>query len=212
MLDLISAGFDKLLIFTDNLSPLHIYLFLLLMAFLENVFPPVPGDTCTIAAGYLAATGKLELFATLAVISLGTISSVMLVYIIGWYNGRAFLSRHPSIWFRQRDLKRVDSLFASYGDAVMLLSRFIVGIRVAIAVAAGVGKYPPGRMLFYTVLSTLAFHGLLIGIAYLLYHSISGVVTGVSIYSKIILALAAILVILWVILIMRRFMYERKKV
>ena len=88
MFDFLSTEFYDLLDLVKQTEPIYIYLVLFGMAFLENIFPPLPGDTFTIIGGYLAASGKLDLVTTLAVVSIGTLMSVMIIYVFGYRHGR----------------------------------------------------------------------------------------------------------------------------
>ena len=211
MLDFLSAGFDKLLAMVDTIHPVYLYLMLFGIAFLENIFPPIPGDTFTLVGGYLAATGKLLLVPTFISITLGTISSVMLVYMLGYRGGHEYFYRKNFRFFNKDDLARVDDLFRRFGVLTLLFSRFIVGARVMVAVGAGISKYPPGRMFVLSYISGALFHGILIGLAYLLYAYIDNIVEGFNIYSKIVLVIFGALVILWLIIIVRRLKDGRKK-
>ena len=77
-----------------------------------------------------------------------------------------------------------------------LFSRFIIGGRVAIAIGAGISKYPPLRMTLFSLLSAIAFHGALIALAYLMFAYISRLAEGFGLYSKIILVILSILIII----------------
>ncbi|MEZ5359508.1 MAG: DedA family protein [Candidatus Zixiibacteriota bacterium] len=207
----LTSGFDSMLAHIDAINPIYIYLILFGMAFLENIFPPLPGDTFTIIGGYLAAVGKLALIPTFLFITLGTISSVMAVYALGYRGGREFFERKNYRFFNADDLKRVDTLFAKYGMLTLLASRFIVGARVMVAVGAGISKYPTGRMALYSYISGALFHGVLIALAYLFNMYVDRLVDGFNLYSKIILIAVTILVILWGIVFVRRMINGKKQ-
>ncbi|HBC45924.1 MAG TPA: DedA family protein, partial [candidate division Zixibacteria bacterium] len=46
-------SFDQILEFVRSQNEFIIYGILLISAFIENVFPPFPGDTVTLAGAYL---------------------------------------------------------------------------------------------------------------------------------------------------------------
>jgi membrane protein DedA with SNARE-associated domain len=211
MIDFLTSGFSELMRFVNQIPGGYIYLFLFGIAFMENIFPPIPGDTFTIIGGYLAATGKLALVPTATVILLGTVASVMVVYYIGYHGGHEYLARKNFRIFSADDLARVDRWFARHGTGTLLASRFIVGGRMAIALGAGISKYPPGPMLLYSTISSVLFHGLLIALAYGLNAYVDSIVDGFNWYNKIILAILAVVVILWLGFITRRIWHDRKK-
>ena len=43
----------------DQITPAMAYVILFLSAIIENVFPPIPGDTVTVIGAYLISTEKL---------------------------------------------------------------------------------------------------------------------------------------------------------
>ncbi|MCK5125398.1 MAG: DedA family protein [candidate division Zixibacteria bacterium] len=206
-----AANFNDLMAMLEAIKPLYIYLILFAIAFIENIFPPIPGDTFTIIGGYLAATGYLALAPTFLAITLGTISSVMVVYALGYRGGHEYFQKKNYKFFNADDLTRVDNLFNKYGAMTLLFSRFVVGARVMIAVAAGISKYPTGRMAVFSYISGVLFHGILIGFAFLLNKYIENITAWFALYSKIVLVIVGAVVILWVIIVIRRFRHGRTK-
>jgi membrane protein DedA with SNARE-associated domain len=211
MLDIISSGFNELLLFVNNMNPVYIYLILFSMAFLENIFPPLPGDTFTIIGGYLAAAGKLNLPLTLTTVTVGTMTSIMLVYAFGYRGGRAYFMRKNFRFFNAHDIESVQKWFDRFGAGTLLFSRFVVGGRTAIALGAGFSKYPTGRMAIFSLVSTVLFHGTLIALSYLMYAYITQLVDGFNLYSKIILVILTVLIIIWIIFLIRRYRHGKKK-
>lgn len=211
MFDFISSSFNDLLLYVEGVDTVYIYLILFGMAFFENIFPPIPGDTFTIIGGYLAAAGKLSLPITLTTLTAGTMASVMLVYVLGFNGGRDFFIRKKFKIFNASDMAQVDTWFTRFGVWTLLFSRFVVGGRVAIALGAGMSKYPPVRMTLFSLVSTIAFHGILIALSFMMYAYITSLVDGFNLYSKIILVILTALVIIWIIFIVRRYINGKKK-
>ena len=52
---------EQTIITLNHLPNETIYLFLFAIAFIEYVFPPIPGDTVMVFGAYLVGTGKLDL-------------------------------------------------------------------------------------------------------------------------------------------------------
>lgn len=211
MIEFFTSEFHEMINLIEGIDPLYIYLFLLAIAFTENILPPIPGDTFTIIGGYLVATGKLTLATTLLTIISGSVASIMLIYYFGYKGGREFFIRRDYRLFSAADVERVDGWFSKYGAGLLLASRFIVGARSAVAVAAGISKYPPFRMFLFSTISSIIFHGSLVALAFLMHAYIDQVSEGFDIYSKIILVLVSILIIIWIIHVLRRFRDGGKK-
>ena len=211
MLELISATFTDLLQLLERTDARLIYLVLFSMAFLENIFPPLPGDTFTIAGGYLAATGKLNVVVTLSTVTAGTLGSVMFVYFIGYLYGRDYFVRKQFLIFNRHDVERVERWFAKFGSWTLLFSRFIVGGRVAIALGAGISRYPTAKMAVFSLVSAVIFHGLLVVFSFAAHSYIHELVDGFNLYSKIILVILTAFVIFWFVVVIRRIRDGRKK-
>jgi len=59
-------------------NDIYLYIFLFLSAVVENLFPPIPGDTITAFGAFLVGTGRLDF---LLVYTSTTLGSVALIYI-----------------------------------------------------------------------------------------------------------------------------------
>ncbi len=134
-----------------------VYLVLFAACFIENLFPPFPGDSFIIAAGGLVALQRLDLTLTAATILAGGVSSVMLLYYFGAGYGRRYFQEKDYKYFSVKDIELMEVRLLKYGALVLVISRFLVGIRSAVAVAAGVGRYPALNMFFYSTISYFLF-------------------------------------------------------
>lgn len=50
---------EGLLDFSKGVDPLWMYMILFLGAYVENIIPPIPGDTIVVFGAYLAGVGTL---------------------------------------------------------------------------------------------------------------------------------------------------------
>jgi membrane protein DedA with SNARE-associated domain len=102
-------------------------------AFASWVGLPGPGEPLLIAAGILAAKGKLDLVETLLV----AFGSAVLGGIVGWLlglkAGRTLLERPgPLMRFRRRALRRGDEVFERYpAFAIVMTTSWMAGINQA---------------------------------------------------------------------------------
>lgn len=142
-------------------GPVWVYLAIFLACFIENITPPFPGDSFIVAAGGLVAVARLEPVFALAAVVFGGMSSVMLIYFAGRRYGRDFFIRKDYRYFSARDILAVEARFEKQGVMLLVASRFIVGFRVLLALAAGMGRYPIGKMIVFSTVSYLLFSGLL---------------------------------------------------
>lgn len=110
----------------------------------------LPGDTLLIAAGVLAAEGKLPLWGILPVAAIAAILGYQSGYKIGERAGPRFFKREDGL-LRKEYLDKAQSFFNKHGRKTVLFARFIVVVRTVIPLVAGMGKMDRRRFLFYNV-------------------------------------------------------------
>ena len=145
-----------------------VYVVLLLACFIENIFPPFPGDSFIVAAGVLVAMNRVDMLLSSALIVIGGLSSVIFMYFLGRRFGRDYFMRKNFRYFPATDIIRFERSLNRWGAVLMIFSRFIVGFRSAIAVGAGIGCYAPVRMVIYSFISYILFGGMLMALGYTL--------------------------------------------
>ncbi|MFQ5499267.1 MAG: DedA family protein [Candidatus Zixiibacteriota bacterium] len=146
-------------------GPIPVYVAIMLACFVENLFPPFPGDSFILAAGGLASVGRLHVAAALVFVVVGGMASVVVLYWLGKAKGREYFIERDFRFFSASDVQAVENKLNRYGPLVLISSRFVVGIRAGLAVAAGIGRYPAGKMVLYSTVSYILFGGLLMYLA-----------------------------------------------
>ena len=176
-----------------------VYLAIFLACFIENIFPPFPGDSFIVASGALVALGRLNLYESgIAVIS-GGVLSVMVIYYFGRTKGYEFFKRKNYKIYTKEDVEKSEVYFQKYGALILIFSRFVVGFRSALALASGVGKYPAGRMLLYSIVSYLLFTSLLMFAAIKFIENYENLAIIVKTYNWIVFPLLIIGVVLYIL-------------
>ncbi len=77
---------SELLDYLFAYGPILVYLVIFTACFIENLFPPFPGDTFILAAGALVGLERLTLIPAMIAVLSGGISSVMILYYLGKNN------------------------------------------------------------------------------------------------------------------------------
>ena len=179
------------------------YVFLFLSNLFENIFPPYPGDMITFAGGYLAGIGHLTFPLVFLSAGLGCLSGAMILYLLGKGKGRKlFLKRGKGI-FDRAHLERVERWFAKYGEKVLVLSRFLAGVRSVVALAAGVGNVSLKKMTIYTSISILLWNGIILLFAFKVQQNWQEVLQILQIYNKVVLVIVAVAALIWLLRMFR---------
>jgi len=145
----IDAFLTKLNAFPDGL----IYFLLGLSAFVENIFPPIPGDTITAFGAFLVGTKRLDFMGVYLATTVGSLAGFMSLFGIGSLLGRRFFIERDYPFFKARDIIRAEEWFNRWGYVLILLNRFFPGIRSAISIAGGISRL---RTIRVTVLALVS--------------------------------------------------------
>lgn len=144
---------NLLLKYIHELPDYLIYLFLGFSAFLENLFPPFPGDTITAFGAFLAGTGRLNFLVVYIFTILGSLLGFISLFMIGGFLGRRFFIRKDYRFFSRAKILKAEEWFLRYGYFLILLNRFFPGIRSAISVAAGISALKISKVFFLALIS-----------------------------------------------------------
>ncbi len=139
---------------------------LLVLAALIALATLVSEDLTCIATGLLVAQGRLGLVAGSAACGAGILGGDLLIYAAGRFLGGPALGRPPLRWLiSPRALARSAHWFELRGPAVVLLSRFLPGTRVATYFAAGLVRARFWRFLLFFVVAVALWTPLLVGLS-----------------------------------------------
>ncbi len=184
-------------------GPFWIYLAIAFASFLENVFPPFPGDVITIAGGAIAATGRLNIFLVFILACVGGIMSTMIVYYIGLKYGRRYFMRKNFRIFSANDIRKVENWLDQKGAWLLIANRFTVGARTVIALTAGISNYRARPMFVYCFISFLLFNGIILALIYFFVANFEKIINYYETYQTTVLVLlivAALAFVGWQIL------------
>jgi membrane protein DedA with SNARE-associated domain len=189
-------------------GPFWVYAVIFAACFIENIFPPFPGDTFIVAAGGMVGVSRLDLITSMIVIISGGMCSVMLLYTVGRRYGRDYFIRKDFKYFSAADVIKMEVRLQKWGALILILSRFIAGARSAIALASGIGQYSKSKMLVFSSISYLIFTSLLMYASIKLVKNLDEIGYYFKLYNKIIWP---ILIGLLVIYIVYKYRNSQKK-
>jgi membrane protein DedA with SNARE-associated domain len=129
---------ETFLHYLRSLPDLVIYLLLGLSAFVENIFPPIPGDTITAFGAFLVGTGRLHFFGVYFSTTLGSLLGFLSLFGVGRYLGQRFFIERDFRYLKAKDILKAEAWFEKYGYFLIAFNRFLPGVRSAISVAGGI--------------------------------------------------------------------------
>jgi len=136
--------------------------FMGLLAFVETLFPPFPGDVLYIAMSGLGAARGISAVLLWLPGFLGCMVSTLLLYSVG---RSPELEKLESLIVRtsgKNGWDRSKKLLASHGAWLLVFSRFIPGIRSLLVVVAASSGMKKSLVLSYTAFSVVVWYGLLV--------------------------------------------------
>jgi membrane protein DedA with SNARE-associated domain len=125
------------------------YFAITIVLILTGLGLPIPEEVAIIAAGVLASQGQLNPYLALLSCMVGVLIGDLVIYGIGHRFGRNVVREHPywaSLVNAQREA-RVEQMIRRHGAKVLFVARFLVGLRAAVYLTAGILRMPLARFL-----------------------------------------------------------------
>lgn len=171
------------------LPVVHAYLMLLLVAYGENLLPPVPGDALIVFAGYLVSVGKLDPVVSVALAAFGGTLGFMTMYAVGRRIEGALLDPTRFRWIPKQRLNRALGWIQRKGYLVVAANRFLSGLRSVIALASGMARLTPLKTVICSCASATVWSTLMVLFGYVLGENWERVNVGVRRYSAVVTVL-----------------------
>lgn len=166
---------------------------------LENLFPPIPSEVILPLAGFTAATGQMNLVAVLIWTTIGSVVGAVALYWVGALLGRdrtvAIAAKIPLL--KVADIEKTEAWFNKHGTKAVFFGRMLPIFRSLISVPAGIERMPLPIFLGLTTLGSAIWNTLFVMAGYLLGDNWETVTEYVSVYSKVVLAVAALAVLIF---------------
>ena len=187
--EFLSRLWDQFQSYLNAQPPIWIHLFLFLGAFMENVFPPIPGDTLIVFGAYLAGVGTIGLVPAFFAMWAGSALGCMLIYGLAYWKGREFFLRLRVPLLSEANLDQTETWFGRYGSRLVIMNRFLPTVRAFVGIVAGLSRMHPVRMLLYVALGTLIWNSLLVYFGVMVGQNWQLVTQVLKTYNRVILVL-----------------------
>jgi len=159
---------------------------------IEGCGVPLPGETALATAAVLAADGRMNILAVIAVAAAAAIAGDNTGYWIARLGGRALIARIPVVRDAvPRFLPRSERFFERYGSRAVLVARFVAGLRITAAWLAGLSRMPYRRFVVFNATGGILW-SLLIGlVAYEFGRAAETAVTRYGLYTALVIVVLA---------------------
>ncbi len=195
---------NDLINFLLPLNNAFLYIFLFLSSVIENLFPPIPGDTITVFGAFLVGIGRLNFFGVYISTTIGSVAGFMILFLFGKYLGKKFFHEKNYKHFSIEKLEKTERWFQKYGSWVIIANRFLPTVRSVISLAAGISELNTTKVLSYSLISASAWNLIWLYTGYLLGHrwqtvkdKFSDIIMKYDIVAGIIILLAIIIILIY---------------
>jgi membrane protein DedA with SNARE-associated domain len=180
------------------------YTGIMVVMFLESLFPPIPTELLMPFAGLMVNQGHFSFSGVLLAGTAGSLLGALTLYYLGQYIGepliRSIIRRYgPYLLLTERDLNRSLDFFERYSEAVVFFGRFIPLIRSLISLPAGLTRMPLGRFLLFTTLGSGLWNGLMSYIGVILGENWAELLIFVKQYEILVVATLVALILFFVL-------------
>lgn len=183
----------------EVLPVVSIYLAFFLIAYSENVLPPIPGDLLVVFGGYLAAEGLVNFPLVLFLTTVASVGGFMTMYWLGYKWGDGIREKRSKFWmFKYVDFKytqKVQGWMNRWGQGVIMANRFLAGTRSVISLMSGISQTNIRFTIASSTLSSLLWNFILLESGWIIQENWEEIGRYLSLYSRVVIALIAVFVV-----------------
>lgn len=147
-------------------SAIGIYVTLFAVLILSGIGLPIPEEATLIFGGYLAYLEFIEFKYALYALVVGIVAADMFGYCLGRFGGEKMYKLLSRMRIPLSFVDRIKNYFDRYGSAVVLFSRPLIGVRVAVPILAGHFRMNFLKFLFFDIVGAIPWTILLVSISY----------------------------------------------
>lgn len=143
------------------------YLAVVGLVLIEDFGVPVPGETVLILAAIYAGTGRLNILLVALLGFCGAVIGDNIGFAIGHFGGRPLVKRFGKyIFLTDARLDTATGFFQRHGGWIIIVARFIEGLRQANGIIAGISGIHWAKFLLFNAIGAALWVGVWTSIGY----------------------------------------------
>lgn len=144
------------------------YVGIILVLVVTGIGIPIPEELPVVVAGAASAYGQLNPWLAFLSCVIGALGGDFVMYAIGYHFGHSVLKDRPLFarFLSTEREARVERMILQHGLKVLIVARFLVGLRSAAYLAAGILRLPVRRFLLVDTFCVLLVVGVTFGLSY----------------------------------------------
>jgi membrane protein DedA with SNARE-associated domain len=175
------------------------YLAVLGLVLIEDFGVPVPGETVLVLAAVYAGTGRLNVVLVGLLGFCGALLGDNIGFAIGHFGGRPLIERYGRYIFLTPDrIARATGFFKRHGGWIIIVARFIEGLRQANGIIAGVSGIHWAKFLLFNAIGAALWVGVWVSVGYLSGSHINTIYADATRYSKYLAVAVGVLVLAYI--------------
>jgi membrane protein DedA with SNARE-associated domain len=184
------------------------YLAVALFVTVEDFGIPLPGETILIAAALFAGAGRLNVILVGVVATLAAVVGDNIGFAIGHFGGRALALRFGKyVFLTEERLDKAENFFEHHGGKIIVIARFIEGLRQANGIVAGISGMNWRRFLAFNALGAALWAGVWVSLGYLAGNHITTIYNQITRYSLYVLIALVVVVVAFIV----RWLWRRRR-
>lgn len=181
------------------------YLAVFGLVLLEDFGVPVPGETVLILAAVYAGSGRLNVWLVGLLAFWGAVIGDNIGFAIGRFGGRLLVDRYGRyVLLTPERLDRVTAFFERRGAIVIVVARFVEGLRQANGIIAGTTEMHWARFVAFNALGALLWVAVWVSVGYFSGSHITSIYNTALRYDLYFASAVGVLLVLYVARHLRR--------
>ncbi len=169
------------------------------LVLLEDFGVPVPGETVLILGAVYAGAGRLNVVLVALLAFLAAVLGDNIGFAIGHFGGRPLVERFGRyILLTPERVDKTTAFFQRHGGKIVIVARFIEGLRQANGIIAGISGMHWATFLVFNMIGAALWVAVWVSIGYLSGSHIDSIYNTAAQYSAYLAIAAALLVLVWI--------------